>query len=119
MELSRYTPPKLDGHKILYKGKRFWIFEIDAKYPFQGYEGVHKQVIVYDKAYGVAVSCAMKTAQGFEGRLTCAMDSVEVAGSSLQKLLENSIEEMRFYEKHVSGGISPTTARPYRSRKIG
>jgi hypothetical protein len=47
------------------------------------------------------------------------MDLVEVAGSSLQELLENSIEKMRFYEKNVAGSISSTTARSYRSRKIG
>jgi len=119
MGLSRYTLPKLDGHKVLYKGKRFWIFEIDEKFPFQGYEAAHGQVIVYDKVYGGAVSCSMRTARGFEGTLTCAMDLVEVAGSSLQELLENSIEKMRFYEKHVAGSISSTTERPYRSRKIG
>lgn len=68
---------------------------------------------------GGAVSCSMKTARGFEGTLTCAMDLVEVAGSSLQELLENSIEKMRFYEKNVAGSISSTTARSYRSRKIG
>jgi len=119
MGLSRYTLPKLDGHKILYKGKRFWIFEINEKYPFQGYESVREQVIVYDKVYGAVVSCAKKTAQGFEGILTCAMDRVEVAGSSLQELLETSIKSMRWYEKHCSGCISPRTARPYRSQKIG
>ena len=43
-----YIYPDLNGHKVLYKGKRFWIFEISKEFPFRGYEEFC-DVIVYDK----------------------------------------------------------------------
>ena len=117
MGSNHYKSPALDGHKILYKGKRFWIFEISMKYPFQGYEGVEDRVIIYDKVYGAPVACVVKNKVGFDGKLTDTMDTVEVGGKSLQDLLANTIDKMRFYEKQVAGFISPRTARPYRSQK--
>jgi hypothetical protein len=44
-------PPVLNGHKTLYKGRRYWVFEINNETPFQNYEGVC-QFLVFDKAVG-------------------------------------------------------------------
>jgi hypothetical protein len=117
MGLNQYTLPKLEGHNVLYKGKRFWIFEISLIFPFGGYENNREQVIVYDKVYGAPVACACKTADGFDGALTGTMDRVEVGGATLQDFLTNTIDRMRSYEKHCAGFISSRTARPYRRRE--
>ena len=117
MGSNKYTLPKLNGHKVVYKGRRFWIFEIDEKHPFQGYEGIQDRLIVYDKVYGSPVASVGKTSRGFEGALIGTMDRVEVGGASTQDLLVNTVNTMRFYEKSFAGFISPETARPYRIRK--
>ena len=34
--VQKYTPPQLSGHKVAYKGKRYWVIEIDEAHPFEG-----------------------------------------------------------------------------------
>lgn len=51
---SRYIEPKLNGQKILYKGKRYWVFEMDKSLPYDNFEDVC-DAIVYDKLYGAEV----------------------------------------------------------------
>jgi hypothetical protein len=30
-----YKPPQLSGHNVAYKGKRYWVIEIDNDHPFE------------------------------------------------------------------------------------
>ena len=107
---SKYTYPDLSGHKILYKGKRFWVFEISSEFPFKGMEEFC-QIIVYDKEYGCEIAGAASSANGYYGSLIGPQDSVEVSGSSPVELLDSVIRAMRNYEKHFAGYISPSTPR--------
>ena len=107
---SNYFYPAIKDHKVLYKGKRFWIFEISSEFPYQGYEK-HCDVIVYDKSYGAEIACVRKTANGYVGSLTGTMDSVSVSGGSPIELLESVINAMRSYERHFAGFNSPDTPR--------
>ena len=83
---SDYIYPDLNGHKVLYKGKRFWIFEISKEFPFRGYEEFC-DVIVYDKKDGAEMAGAKKTTSGFIGSLIGPRESIEVSGSSPIELL--------------------------------
>ena len=38
-------------HTILYKGRRYWVFEVNNENPFQNYEGTC-QFLVFDKKVG-------------------------------------------------------------------
>ena len=107
---SDYIYPDLKGHKVIYKGKRFWIFEISKEFPFQGYEEFC-DVIVYDKKDGAEMAGAKKTSTGFIGSLIGPRESIEVSGSSPIELLDCAIHYWRFYEKHFAGYISPSTPR--------
>ena len=107
---SKYLYPDIKDHKVLYKGKRFWIFEISSEFPYQGYEE-HCEVIVFDKGNGVDLACVKKTAYGYAGSLIGPQDSVSVSGNSPIELLESVINAMRMYERHFSGFISPSTPR--------
>lgn len=49
------TPPKLNGHRTLFKGKRFYVFEVSTECPFEGYEA-EADVVVFDKLYGDVVA---------------------------------------------------------------
>ena len=117
MTSIRYTPPKLDGHNVLKRGKRFWIFEISAKYPFQGLEKNY-DIVVYDKAVDTCLACARKTSKGYEGELTFTQDRVDICGASPEELLTCTILACRLYEKHFSGRISPYSPRVYKSKKF-
>lgn len=107
---SNYFYPKISEDKILYKGKRFWIFEISLEFPYQGYEK-YCEVIVYDKKNGAEMAGAKKGANGYIGSLIGTMDSISVSGKSPIELLESVINKWRSYEKHVSGSISPSMFR--------
>jgi len=107
---SKYIYPDLNGHKVLYKGKRFWVFEISSEFPFNGMEEFC-QVIVYDKEYGCEIAEANNSADGYCGSLIGPQESVEVSGSSAVELVDSVIYASRNYEKHFAGYISPSTPR--------
>ncbi len=107
---SKYIYPNLNGHKVLYKGKRFWVFEISTEFPFNGMEKFC-QVIVYDKEYGCEIAEANNSANGFSGSLIGPQESVEVSASTPEDLVDSVIYASRKYEKHFAGFISPSTPR--------
>lgn len=51
-KVSRYTPPKLNGHNVAFKGKRWWIIEVDDDHPFEGHPFDGEMFIVFDKLEG-------------------------------------------------------------------
>lgn len=52
--MSKYTPPQLSGHTVLFKGTRYYVFKVSKDHPFEGYEDGYT-VLVYDKLYGTVV----------------------------------------------------------------
>ena len=46
----KYTPPSLNGNKVIYKGKRYWIFETNEN-DFGGFDNSYCDLIFYDKLY--------------------------------------------------------------------
>ena len=77
---KRYTEPKLKNHKILYKGKRYWVFEIDKEHPFENMEDVCS-IIVYDKfCDGIACYCNYKEDGTMVGDIPYSQQSIDVEG---------------------------------------
>jgi hypothetical protein len=107
---SKYIYPALKGHKILYKGKRFWVFEVSSEFPFEGYEE-YCNLIVYDKEGGCAVAGAHKTSKGYQGSIIGPQNSFEIFGKTPTELVDSAIAAFRRAEKHFSGYVSPSTPR--------
>ena len=77
---KRYTEPKLKNHKILYKGKRYWVFEIDKEHPFENMEDVCS-IIVYDKSCdGIACYCNYKDDGTIVGDIPYSQQSIYIEG---------------------------------------
>jgi hypothetical protein len=77
---KRYTEPKLKNHKILYKGKRYWVFEIDKEHPFENMEDVCS-IIVYDKfCDGIACYCNYKEDGTIVGDIPYSQQSIDIEG---------------------------------------
>ena len=110
MTSSKYIYPDLKGHNVLYKGKRFWVFEISPEFPYEGYEDFC-QVIVYDKECGAEIASAVKNSNGYSGSLIGPQNGVEVSGKSPTELVDSTIYAFRNYEKQFAGFISPFTPR--------
>ena len=45
-----YTSPELAGHNVPYKGKRYWVIEVDANHPFEWVDSEVANYAVYDKS---------------------------------------------------------------------
>ena len=54
VKYARYSSPKIEGQKILYKGRRYWVIEMDKKLPFELCENIC-DAVVYDRVYGAVV----------------------------------------------------------------
>ena len=110
---SNYIYPELNGHKVLYKGKRFWVFEISSEFPFEGHED-NCDVIVYDKDLGGAMAGAKKTTKGYEGDIFNILYTIEISGETPTELIDSAIEAWRRAEKNFAGVISPSTPRVFK-----
>jgi hypothetical protein len=82
-----YSAPRLDGHCYLHRGRRFYVFKIDAHHPFQGYEA-HAQVVVYDKRYGEVVAFCDPNLNGYIAPGIVA-DSIEIYGINPKALVQD------------------------------
>ena len=111
MNKPNYIYPELNGHKVLYKGKRFWVFEISSEFPFEGREE-YFDVIVYDKYLGGAMAGAKKnTTKGYEGDIFDTLQTIEISGRTPTDLIDSAIKAWRVAEKNFAGYISPSTPR--------
>ncbi len=45
-----YLPPEINGHNVPYKGKRYWVIEVDADHPFEWVDSETANFAVYDKS---------------------------------------------------------------------
>ena len=71
-----YTPP-LDGRKFLYKGSRYFAFEVTKEWPYDGWEKRHS-IIVWDARIG-ALGVGDKTPEGtFKGQLTLSHVPIKI-----------------------------------------
>jgi len=94
-----YTPPKLSGHKMLYKGKRYWAFEINQEHPFENYEQ-DCSIIIYDKLCGgVAAWCDMSGNGQFAGHMPYSQQSIEIEGKTIRDLVQNVDYWTRWVER--------------------
>ena len=84
---SKYIAPALDEHKILYKGKRYWAFEIDKDHPYENYE--HDcSIIIFDKLCGgVAAWCERLSNGQFSGYMPYSQQSIEIERKTIRDLV--------------------------------
>lgn len=91
---NQYTPPNLDGHKILYNDDRYVVFEVDGEYPYEGYEELC-EFVIFDKSdeiyNGIVASCNSETDGTFSGSTPCGQASVPFNGKNIKELLKSYI----------------------------
>lgn len=99
----RYSFPKLNGHKILYKGRRYIMFEMNAVHPYEGYERFNSIALWDDEQRSICAFADRLTNGKYTGHLAFAMDLVEVNGDTPRQFIDESIRLWKFYVKHVEG----------------
>jgi hypothetical protein len=95
-------PPKLFGHKVAYKGKRYWVIELDCDHSFEGFDVNCGEFVIFDMrdAVVIATGCKMKG-----GIYHCRLNShVEISceAHNIKDAIKASANAMDEYQKVIS-----------------
>lgn len=97
----RYIRPELDGHKVLYKGLRYWVFEVSAECPWEGLEG-YWTIAVFDGEFGVTVAyCNEVVDAGFEGYIEWGQSGLPVSGKDIKELVRDVIRREKWIKREL------------------
>lgn len=92
-----YTPPNLVNHKVIYKGKRYWVFEVNSENPYEDAEKF-SSLLVFDKLYGaVAAFCNRISDSEYEGEIPIGQNSIEIKAKNIKDL----VAEVIFWDKQI------------------
>lgn len=85
----KYVAPKLNGHNILYKGRRYWAFEVSKEFPYEGSEDIDS-VAIYDGLFETDVAwCHIEANGQFKGVVAYGMHELTVSGSTIRELIDD------------------------------
>lgn len=94
-----YTRPKLNGHPILYKGRRFWAFEVSDQFPYNR-EEEFSDVVVYDCLNEVVMISGKRGKDGsLTGYVPVGQDGIEVTGKDVKDFVDNAWATWKWCEK--------------------
>lgn len=95
-----YTRPVLVGHNVPYKGKRYWVIQIDKDHPFENYEN-DCSYIVFDKSYGGCVIswCERDDEGSFKGYIQYGQGSIDVEGKTPKELVQSVVKSFKWIER--------------------
>ena len=100
-----YTFPDLSNREVLYKGRRFVVFAVSKKRPFDGYgEDGKCDFVVWDgKDPAEVISCGKVTRQGvFRGSLAFSHVDIDVDDApSPREFVANSQKKAESYFKGI------------------
>jgi hypothetical protein len=93
--------PVLNGHNVAFKGKRFWVIEVDEDHPFEWVTADLAQYVVYDKPIGATIATCSKLPRGKfsceysygQISLTCIVDRIENVGRVVFSEINNLIRD--------------------------
>jgi len=96
---SRYSEPKLNGQKILYKGKRYWVIEMDKKLSFDYVEDAC-DAIVYDKYYGASVVFVTYLKDGtLKGDMPYGQGTIDMYAKDAKEMASEVLRWEKWVEK--------------------
>ena len=97
--MRKYIPPTLSGHKVLYKSRRFWIFEIDKEHPYESFEESYA-LIVYDNLERCPAAFCQKDLSG-DLNLGTFPYGMSVSGKDYDSLIENIRKRQKLFRQLV------------------
>lgn len=85
----KYSAPNLSGHNILYKGRRYWAFEVSKEFPYEGSEDIDS-IVIYDGLLETDVAwCHIGINGEFNGFVAYGMHELSVSGSTIRELIDD------------------------------
>ena len=98
----KYTPPKLDTHAVVYKGRRYWVIELDELHPFEFVSKDMGDYVVYDLRESEIIGIASRSKSGafvcttlwFDRANTFEVDEFRKMGPTLEWLTNIAAKEL-------------------------
>jgi len=102
--MTTYKQPKLSGHKVLYKGRRFIAFEISDKFPFESFEDKF-QFAIFDRLYDATLAVGVVNSNGtYQGELAFSVVEISIPPcETLREFLDIAVKEQEAYFKTCGG----------------
>jgi hypothetical protein len=102
--MTAYKQPKLNGHKILYKGRRFIAFEISKQFPFESFEDSY-QFAIFDGLYDATLAVGVINTKGaYQGELAFSVVEISIPPcKTIREFLDIAIKEQEAYFKTCGG----------------
>lgn len=92
---AKYTRPILSGHKVLYKGLRFWIFEISKDFPFNGIEE-YANLVVYDCLKDYVMIDGVQDPDGsVTGFIQIGQGGIDIGGRDARQFLDHAVAQWK------------------------
>jgi hypothetical protein len=99
-----YFQPPLSGHRCLYRGKRFYVFAVDALHPYLGHEAL-ADVLVYDKRVGAVVAFCDANLNGYVAAAACP-NEVPIYGANPKALVREVQTALKILGR-TACGVAP------------
>jgi len=101
--MSMYKPPDLDGHKVAFKGTRFWVIEIEDGRDFDCISKDMADLAVYDAAERMTIAWATrKEGGGYACGTACGQIAIEFEVDRIEDLGRVSDERSRWLADQCS-----------------
>ena len=98
--MNKYIQPDIDGHKVLYKGRRYWVFEVSKTHPYRGYENI-ASFVFYDGLLDIDMGWGHINEKGqLEGSIPYGQHSLDVREASIRELLRSMAKEAAWEMNH-------------------
>ena len=98
--MSQYTLPNLNGHEVLYKGRRFIVFGVSKLFPYEDYESMGTFVI-WDGKYDAIFAVGKMNPNGsYFGELAASHVQIDIAEKrTLREFLDEAVKTQERYFK--------------------
>ena len=97
-----YLLPSLDGHNVPYKGKRFWVIEIEKDRPFDFVNKELADFAVFDKKYGNVIANLTKKRRGKVVVSLMSHVALEFSAKNIRDAVRIADRQMDLYIKAIS-----------------
>jgi len=95
-----YKTPVLSNHNILYKGKRYWIFEVSKDHPFEGYESI-SSFVLFDRRLNVVLAWGeLDDEDGYIGGVPYGPHVLDVRGKTAKEFVLDVVKQVSWTVKH-------------------
>ena len=104
MRVSRYTTPELNGHNVVYKGKRYWVIEVTEELPLEWVTADQSDYAIYDKSIGYVMASITRTEGGqMEVSVPAQVTDHRFVAESFKEAVGGAASQMDYLDRNGWG----------------